>query len=105
MNKTCTICKIETPIENFNKKASSKDGYQNVCKTCNAIKSRKYYSDNRKHHIYVIGERNKKYAKIIRDFINEVKKLYGCALCDEKELCCLDFHHIKDKDFLLSQTN
>ena len=34
MNKTCSKCKIEKSINNFNNKKSSKDGKQSYCKNC-----------------------------------------------------------------------
>ena len=41
--------------------------------------------------------RNKEYIKSI--------KTKGCALCAEKEPCCIDFHHLdpKDKEFNISK--
>lgn len=35
--KTCTKCKIEQPLENFNKDRTHKEGYKSRCKTCRAV--------------------------------------------------------------------
>ena len=46
--KTCTYCKKEKPIEQFNKNAGSKDKHASRCKSCEkAIKDNKkdIYSD------------------------------------------------------------
>ncbi len=46
--KTCTYCKKEKPLDQFNKNASSKDRLASRCKACEkAIKSNKkdIYSD------------------------------------------------------------
>jgi hypothetical protein len=35
--KTCSCCKIEKPLEEFNKNKSQKDGHHNYCKGCRKI--------------------------------------------------------------------
>lgn len=37
----------------------------------------------------------------MRAIINNAKQ-QGCIVCGEKEICCLDFHHIHDKEFEVS---
>lgn len=37
----------------------------------------------------------------MRNVINDAKSC-GCIICGEHELCCLDFHHICDKEFEIS---
>jgi hypothetical protein len=37
----------------------------------------------------------------MRKLIREAKSC-GCAICGEKEPCCLDFHHLRDKEFVVS---
>jgi hypothetical protein len=32
-----------------------------------------------------------------------IAKEGGCICCTEKELCALDFHHLGDKDMVISQ--
>lgn len=38
-----------------------------------------------------------------RKFTNKVKLKYGCLDCGCKELCTLEFHHLKDKKYLISK--
>lgn len=45
--KTCTKCKIEKPLAEFNKDAQKKDGLTSCCKTCNAAGSAAYHSSRR----------------------------------------------------------
>lgn len=41
MNKICTKCGEEKPLENFHKDKVSKDGYRSQCKTCRNVKNPK----------------------------------------------------------------
>ena len=104
MNKHCTLCQGDFPLSDFNKKKSSKDGRQNICRECSRKRARQYYAENREAHKKVVYANKKKYIARARSFLNEIKSR-GCAICDEKEVACMDFHHLdpKKKDFLLSR--
>ena len=39
--------------------------------------------------------------KILRDNVNKLKT--KCVVCGECENCCLDFHHIEEKDLSISR--
>lgn len=103
MEKTCTICKKNKDVSEFNKHPTRKDGLQSACRACNRERSKAYYASNLEHHKRVISERNKQLEKIIRSKVDDYKMNHGCSLCDEKEPVCLDFHHRKDKDELVSR--
>lgn len=100
--KKCTICKQEKDLDQFNKKTTSKDGLQSLCKTCSREKFKRYYDDNTKKHKAIAIESSKRHRRLAREYLNEVKTENGCALCPEKTPCCIDFHHLSDKEFLLS---
>ena len=59
--KTCTKCKVEKKLFNFNKDKYKKDGYQSKCKTC----QNKYYLDNKDL-----------YKKYYLDNIEQIKQYY-----------------------------
>lgn len=100
--KTCTICGRNLPVGEFNKKKSSFDGLQNVCRGCNRERSKKYYAENRTKHLAVVREKRQKYVKKNKEFVNGIKEK-GCALCGERAVCCMDFHHVDGKkDFNIS---
>lgn len=44
--KTCTKCKQNKDLKDFYKDKSEKDGYNNQCKPCVAIKQKKHYYKN-----------------------------------------------------------
>ncbi len=45
--KVCNKCKKELDILEFNKKTSSNDGYNHICKQCRKEYSSKYYKENK----------------------------------------------------------
>lgn len=91
--KKCTICQTDKEFNQFNKKNTTKDGLQNVCRECNKTRSKQYYKDNLLLHRKNIYRRK---ALVIENNTNFIKniKAKGCSICDEKSICCLDFHHL-----------
>lgn len=101
--KICTNCKQDKELCEFNKKTSKKDGLQNICRVCSNTKSKKYYQANPKKHIENTAKNTKKYVKKINEIIELVKLKHGCALCNENDPCCIDFHHLKEKKIAISK--
>jgi len=46
ISKTCRICNIEKPIDNFYKTKKNTDGYFNSCKECDKEKSKQWALNN-----------------------------------------------------------
>lgn len=101
--KQCSNCKKHLELSNFTKKKANKDGLNGFCKQCLAIA---------KHNDY-IKHKAKRIATSLRSRIirfNDLKKKIielkskGCSWCNEKESCCLDFHHTNPstKEFSIS---
>lgn len=91
--KRCGTCGISKPIVDFNRKRSSADGHQEVCRSCNRESSRRYYRQNREHHIAVIRARTKaQHARSI-SFVAEYLSENPCVDCGEADLRVLDFDH------------
>lgn len=45
--KKCADCNDFKPIDNFNKRAVSPDGFNSICRDCNQKKSKAYYQQNK----------------------------------------------------------
>src|SRR5574343_826247 len=102
MIKTCSKCKTELDISEFNVKQVYPNGskrYQTFCKKCNKIYSHEWYKNNSTRIIDRNRENRSKYV----DWFNDYKKTLACA-CGETHPSCLDFHHIdpKTKKFEIS---
>jgi hypothetical protein len=98
LTKICSKCKTEKPITEYGKKGNQ---LQFACKSCANIISKEWYA-KRKHdpdRKKILFNRSKKRERYLQSLVNSIKAKLGCAICDEKEPCCLDFHHKKgEKD-------
>lgn len=101
--KICVLCKASKSLEDFNKKQSSEDGKQNICRDCNKKKSKDYYSKNKEKHKKVIYKRRRKHVIALQQYTYDFLKMHGCAICGENDPCCLDFDHLKNKNMLISK--
>lgn len=96
--KKCYTCQMLKDISEFNRNRARRDGLNSICKICSRARSKKYYHDNTNLHKKNVLKRNRKVRKIIQKWLQEIKKT-GCILCNEKEICCIDFHHLYDKKY------
>lgn len=96
--KKCYTCQKLKKITEFNKNRSRKDGLNSICRECSKNRSRQYYKENREYHLKVIKSYSKKRNKKHRQIIDDIRSK-GCVLCKEKEICCIHFHHLYDKEF------
>lgn len=85
--KTCSKCKIEKPLTEFNKKGKGK--LQTFCKECNSIYLKEHYQKNKQYYLDKAIKSNKKQREWFEDF----KKTLKCEYCGENHVACLDFHH------------
>jgi len=95
--KVCCKCKESKELNQFNKNKSRKDGYGTYCKECAAKSSKDYYESNITNHKVKTAARNKLERQKRQDYVTAYKAAKGCKYCPEKEPCCLDLHHRKDK--------
>lgn len=96
--KTCTKCGLEKPIEQFVVNKAKKDGHGSNCKECHRKTCNRYYQKNKN----TVRKNAKLHKERLKQFINSFKES-GCILCGERDLACLDLHHIQDKLFTISQ--
>jgi transcription elongation factor Elf1 len=97
--KICTKCFIEKEDECFPFKNKAKNKRANICKECQRVYKLDHYYRNKEAHY----NRNKKTIFKLRSYVSEVKKEGNCVLCGEKEISCLDFHHLSDKDMEIAR--
>lgn len=100
--KICSVCGEEKPLTEFNFRNKSKRIYNNQCKLCQNKRRRELYNLIYKERYKDRLKENKlKHKQLIKNTIEQLKSC-GCVFCGEKDTCCLDFHHLKDKEFTIS---
>lgn len=96
--KVCSTCKENKPAstEFFNKKSSTIDNLQNVCKLCAAKASKKHYENNKEK----VKQRTRERVKRIKPLAQQLVFSYlkkGCIDCGEGDIIVLHFDHLRDK--------
>ena len=92
--KRCSKCKERKPFDQFNKKASTKDGLNSWCKSCARADAKRYYRNNPEPYKERARLEGKTKAKQRIAECDQIKAAIGCQCCGESLLCVLDFHHL-----------
>lgn len=92
--KRCVICGQVRQLDEFNRRAASPDGLQNVCRGCNRASARRYYRENREKHLAVIARRTREAKARARLVVGEHLLDHPCVDCGEADIRLLDFDHL-----------
>ena len=105
MLKICTLCRARKQSVSFNRDALRKDGLQNVCRKCSAIRSRLYYQSHTEEHRETTRKRRQEKRKQFKLRLDDIKQRFGCRVCGESDIACIDFHHRdpEGKDFAIGR--
>lgn len=68
----CYVCKVELSIDSFNKKRTTKTGYQRICRECQK-KERKAYYDTHKEKEF---ENHRRYVGVNADKVNKRRSVW-----------------------------
>lgn len=91
--RVCSTCKKIKCLDEFDKNKECSQGRTRQCKKCKAVKTRKWYSDNRARRQEESNQRNQKRRDECIDILGG-----KCQMCNkEYPRCCYDFHHIDPK--------
>lgn len=91
--KTCSKCKFDKPLDEFNKRSNSKDGYRFECKACQRL----HYEANRDHYIAKMKENR---LNNLDDYTKRDKDYYEgnrTTILEKKQQ-----YHIDNKETILS---
>lgn len=93
--KTCTICKIQKGVSDFNKNKVRKDGLNNICKECSKKRSKLYYQENKEDHKKVIFARKKRIRERNQAILLDLLKSKCCSDCGTNDYRVFEFDHIE----------
>lgn len=89
--KTCVTCKLEKPLDEFNKLARAKDGKQPRCRDCHKLT----YQGNKKEHIARVNARSKAVRKKLLEYVWELKRK-PCMDCGQTfHPVVMDYDHVR----------
>lgn len=91
--KTCTVCKDEKLLGEFNKNKSKKDGYNNICRICSQERSKRYYNENRDHHKEIVYNRKLNLINENRIKLFHYYETHPCIICGETDPIVLELDH------------
>jgi len=101
--KICISCNTEKPLDDFQKRASARDGYTGTCKPCKREYDNKYYLNNPNRKTYITKNR-KKAKQDAEAYILDYLLSHPCIDCGETDPIVLEFDHVsgtKKKQYLL----
>jgi hypothetical protein len=96
MNKVCNKCQEEKPLEDFQKKSSSKDGHTGNCKSCKREYDNEHYRSNPDRRSYIRKNSDNRIREV-RVWILNYLLIHPCIDCGETDVVVLEFDHREDK--------
>lgn len=99
--KTCTQCKIDKSLSEFNKNKARKDGHANVCRECMKLLRKDHYLRNKDAVLSAVIARR----QTIADEVWKYKNNHPCVDCGESDPRVLEFDHLPEfeKEFNISK--
>lgn len=77
--KTCYVCKVEKPLEDFHRNKSSKDGRQNRCGACATEKNIERYHRERVRLISYQKDYDSRPSVKFQSKIKRIARIYGVS--------------------------
>ena len=70
--KPCRVCAVEKDLSEFNKNKGTRDGHLNICRECQRVQKKMYYTKNRDKY----NAQNAEWKRKNRDRLREYNKAY-----------------------------
>jgi hypothetical protein len=102
MTKICFKCKESKDVEEFVPRSDNKFKRQSYCRSCKRIYDNEYH---RKRSVEAKKHKNKSQKlrlQILKNWIYIYLKKRGCVDCGENDVVVLEFDHLRDKSYNIS---
>lgn len=102
MQKKCTKCGEWKNEEEFSWKNKAEGKRHSQCKECRRKADNERYATDEKRREAVKAVHDNQ-VKLLKHYVREIKEASKCAICGDERWYVLDFHHLSDKSFTISQ--
>lgn len=102
--KQCSACRVMKSIDQFAFRNKTTGTRNSLCKPCHQQYTNDHYARNRRRRITQIAASNDKRREFYNQRIRAIKQASGCVDCGERDPVVLDFDHLRDKEFDISQS-
>lgn len=103
MERYCTKCFLQKPVEDFPWKNRLLGKRHTVCKECYAKRSSAWYQDNKEHQLENVRRNNQNYREMAREYVFQYLLEHPCSSCGESDPRVLEFHHEGNKEAEVSR--
>ena len=97
--KTCTICKKEKELDQFNFKNKSRGWLSSYCRECQNRMSADHYRNNKAQYIANNKAGRTRNVKKMVEYLSA----HPCVDCGEADPIVLEFDHLRDKSGCISK--
>ena len=94
--KICKVCNHEKPLEFFQRRSASKDGYTHMCKPCKRDYDNAHYKNTPSRKDYIRKNSDER-IKSVQLWLLEYFSTHPCVDCGESDILVLEFDHRSDK--------
>ena len=91
--KTCTKCKKEKSLNEFNFKFKKEGIFHSQCKKCTRLLIKNHYNKNREYYLQKTQKRNKELRTEILKYLQQYLSKNPCKDCGEIDITVLEFDH------------
>ena len=103
LSRRCIRCGVDKPDADFAWRDKTRGRRFAHCRACQSKYSRKHYEQNRAKYIAKASARKRRLADENRARMLEFLAENQCVDCGESDLVVLEFDHLRDKTFEISQ--
>ena len=97
--RKCGRCGKLKPVEQFAWRRKRKRQRDNMCAPCRSAYGRDHYLANRQRYIDAEARRKRERAETRTKYLIEFFRSHPCADCGETDPVVLEFDHLRDKRF------
>jgi hypothetical protein len=101
--RRCGRCDEEKPFEDFAWRRKARGQRDNYCRPCRAAYKQEHYRSNRRRYIEQAGIRKKALVAERFEYLIAYLREHPCVDCGESDPMVLEFDHLRDKKFSISQ--